>query len=157
MKKGGKSQYLLMISAFILLTLIACADGGSGNGNDDDNDTGVETVRSGHWSGSAEFGEIEFEVNPDSTGIRSFKVIFSDYTCGTVTHGGSITLTFNPADDINDRTIDVGITLGGIQSNDYIAIDGTFEATGDYISGNFELDNGVAVCSGTWDAEPVTE
>jgi hypothetical protein len=38
--------------------------------------------------------------------------------------------------------------------SDYLAIEGTFKASGDYISGNFELDNGTAVCSGTWDAIP---
>ena len=155
MKKRNDSHQFSTIIVLLLFTLIACADGGSGNGDDGSNDIVIETIRSGQWSGNSEFGEVEFEVTSDSTGIESLKVIFSDYTCGTITHGGSITLTFNPADDINNRNIDIDITLGGFQSNDYIAIEGTFESSGDYISGNFELDNGVAVCSGSWAAQPI--
>ena len=155
MKKGNKSNQLYIILVLFMFTLIACADGGSGNGDDGDNDAGVETIRSGLWFGNADFGEVEFEVTSDSTGIESFEVIFSDYTCGTITHGGSTTLTFNPADDIYNRNIDIDITLGGFQSSDYIAIEGTFESAGDYISGNFKLDNGAAVCSGSWDAQPI--
>jgi hypothetical protein len=155
MKKSHKSIQFFIILVLFVFTLMACADGGSGNGDEGGNDTGVETIRAGQWSGNAGFGEVEFEVTPDSTGIESFKVIFSDFTCGTITHGGSITLTFSPAEIINNRNIDIDITLGGFQSSDYISIEGIFEATGDYISGNFELDNGAAICSGSWDAQPI--
>ena len=47
------------------------------------------------------------------------------------------------------------IQVGGFQSSDYIAIEGTFELTGDYISGAFELENDGTVCSGSWDAQPI--
>ncbi|MBW2635262.1 MAG: putative metal-binding motif-containing protein, partial [Deltaproteobacteria bacterium] len=116
------------------------------------NDTGAETIISGQWFGNAGFGDVKFDVTSEGSGIESFKVTFSDYTCETITHGGSITQTFNPADDFENRILEVNISLGGIQSSDYIAIEGTFEAAGDYISGTFELDNGTAVCSGSWNA-----
>ena len=126
MKKYNKSSQLYIILILVLFTLIACADGGSGNGDDADNDSGVETIKSGLWSGSANFGEVEFEVTSDSTGIESFEVIFSDYTCGIVTHNESIELIFSPKRAIVNRHIEINITLGGFQSNDYIAIEGTF-------------------------------
>ena len=155
MKKYNKSSQLYIILILVLFTLIACADGGSGNGDDADNDSGVETIKSGLWSGSANFGEVEFEVTSDSTGIESFEVIFSDYTCGIVTHNESIELIFSPKRAIVNRHIEINITLGGFQSNDYIAIEGTFELTGDYISGDFEIENEGTVCSGSWDAQPI--
>ena len=155
MKKGNKSNQLYIILVLFMFTLIACADGGSGNGDDGDNDAGVETIRSGLWFGNADFGEVEFEVTSDSTGIESFEVIFSDFTCGIVTHNESIRLIFNPKRAIVNRYIDIDITLGGGQNNDYIAIEGTFEPAGDYISGDFELENDGTVCSGSWDAQPI--
>jgi len=155
MKKYNKSSQLYIILILVLFTLIACADGGSGNGDDADNDSGVETIKSGLWSGSANFGEVEFEVTSDSTGLESFEVIFSDYTCGIVTHNESIELIFSHKRAIVNRHIEINITLGGFQSNDYIAIEGTFELTGDYISGDFEIENEGTVCSGSWDAQPI--
>ena len=47
------------------------------------------------------------------------------------------------------------IQVGGFQSSDYIAIEGTSELTGDYISGDFEIENEGTVCSGSWDAQPI--
>ena len=155
MKKGKISHYFSIILILCVFTLIACADGGSENGDSGDNDTGIETIRSGLWSGNADFGEVEFEVTSDSTGIESFEVIFSDFTCGIVTHNESIALIFNPKLAIVNHYIDIDITLGGFQSNDYISIEGTFEPTGDYISGDFELENEGTVCSGSWDAQPI--
>jgi len=155
MIKNNKSKQLYIILLLALFTLIACADGGNGNGDDADNDSGVETIKSGLWSGNANFGEVEFEVSSDSTGIESFEVIFSDYTCGIVTRNGSIELIYNPKRAIVNRYIEINITLGGFQSNDYIEIEGTFDLTGDYISGDFEIENEGTVCSGSWNAQPI--
>jgi len=152
-KKDKKSHYISIILVSIIFTLIACADDGSGNGDDGGNDTEVETISSGLWSGNSGFGTVEFNVTLDSTGIDSFKVNFSDFQCGTITHGGGITVTFTPADSITDRQIEVDISLNPMD-NDYLLLEGTFEDSGDYISGTFDLDNGVAVCSGSWDAQP---
>jgi hypothetical protein len=152
-KKEKKSHYISIIFLSIIFTLIACADGGSGNGDIEGSDTEVETIRSGLWSGNTGFGSVEFNVTSDSTGIESFEVNFSEFKCGTITHGGGITVTYTPADNINDRQIEIDISIDPMD-NDYLLLEGTFEDSGDYISGTFELDNGVAVCSGTWDAQP---
>jgi len=160
MNKIYKSKPLYIILILVLFTLVACADEGSGNkddgiGDDADNNSGVETIKSGLWSGNANFGEVEFEVSSDSTGIESFEVLFSDYTCGIVTHNESIELIFNPKRAIVNRHIEINITLGGFQSNDSIEIEGTFEQAGDYISGEFEIENEGTVCSGSWSAQPI--
>ncbi|RLD33602.1 MAG: hypothetical protein DRI83_09155 [Bacteroidetes bacterium] len=147
MKKGNKSHQFSIILVLFMFTLISCGDG-----DDGDNDPGVETIRSGQWSGNVEFGEVTFEVTSDSTGLESFEVIFSDFTCGIVTHNETRTLIFNPKYVIVNRNIDIDITF---QSSDYINIEGTFEPTGDYISGDFELENEGTVCSGSWDAHPI--
>jgi hypothetical protein len=154
MQKGKRSHHVYILIGIVIFALMACVNDSGRNNDDEDNDTVLETIRSGPWSGIAGFGEVEFVVTPDSTGIESFKVIFSDFICGPVTHGGSITLSYASAKEIDNRSIDFDITLGGIQSSDYIVIEGTFDAGGDTISGTFELDNGDAVCSGSWDAQP---
>ena len=152
-KKDKNSNYISIILVSIIFTLIACADDGSGNGDIGGNNTEVETIRSGLWSGNTGFGSVEFIITSDSTGIESFKVNFSDFQCGTITHGGEITVTYTPADNINDRQIEVDISLNPMD-NDYLLLKGTFGDFGGYISGTFELDNGAAVCSGAWDAQP---
>lgn len=131
----------------VIFTIISCGGGGDGI-------VPTSTITPGKWFGDADFGNIEFEVTPNSSGIGSCEVTFLDFICGTITHGGSITVTSTPAHPIVNGNIDFDISLGGPMDPDYIAIEGTFEASGDYISGNFELDNGTAVCSGTWVAQP---
>ena len=138
------------------LILINCPGGGDGNGgDDDDDDNGIEKIIAGEGEGNANFGSVEFEVSAESDGLESINVIFSDYTCGNTIHSGSISITYGTPYRIDNRNIDIEIKLGGIGTTDYIAIEGTFEDTGDYISGDFELDNGNAICSGSWDAQPV--
>ena len=87
-----KAFQLILFIAPIALVIAGCGGSSSSSGNDN----GVEAIMPGQWSGTAVFGEVEFEVTPDSAGIESFKVIFLDFLCGTVTHGGSITLTSTP-------------------------------------------------------------
>lgn len=146
-----KAFQLILFIAPIALVIAGCGGSSSSSGNDN----GVEAIMPGQWSGTAVFGEVEFEVTPDSAGIESFKVIFLDFLCGTVTHGGSITLNFVPEHDIVNRHIDFEIGMGGVQSSDFISIEGTFEESGDIISGSFTLDSNAAVCTGSWVAQPI--
>ena len=155
MKKDKKLNQFYIIFFLLPFLFMACGDGSGGNGDDGGNNIDVQAIRSGQWSGTAGFGEVEFEVTSDGAGINSFKVIFLDFVCGTVTHGGSITLNFVPKQDIVNRKIDFDIRLGGLDSSDSISIEGTFDTSGDNVSGTFELDSNAAVCSGSWDAQPI--
>jgi hypothetical protein len=152
-KFGIRIFGLIIILALICFGTVGCPPDNE-NGDDDD-DNGIAKIISGQWEGSGNFGAVEFEVSSDSNGIESIEVIFSDYTCGNTTNNGSISINYGTPYMIDNRNIDIEIKLGGIGTTDYIALEGTFEATGDYISGDFELDNGGAVCSGSWEAEPI--
>lgn len=118
---------------------------------------GVNAITPGQWSGTAEFGGIEFEVTSDGTGISTFTFDWLNYTCGSITLNGSDTVTWTPAIAIVNNQINFDISLGDpLLDPDNLAIDGTFEVSGDFISGNFEFNTGTEVCLGTWTAQPIT-
>ncbi len=113
-------------------------------------------ITPGKWSGIAEFGSIEFEVTSDGTGISTFSYDWENYTCGSITKNGSGTRTWTPALSIVNNQINFELSFYyGPLDTEYLTIDGIFETSGDYISGNFEYDNPTAICSGTWSALPV--
>jgi len=51
-------------------------------------------VKSGNWTGTSGFGEFDMVVNSDGTLITKFVIKFSDWVCGGIRHGGSLTLTY---------------------------------------------------------------
>jgi len=60
-------------------------------------------IKSGKWTATAGFGGFDMVINSEGTLITKVVIKFSDWLCGGIRHGGSITLTYTPGRRISDR------------------------------------------------------
>ena len=101
---------------------------------------------SGEWKVATEFGEFVFTVNIDGTSITKLVTTYSDWTCGSVTKSGTITIWANWSISFNQ------FTIGYSYPNDEMTIDGTFNQAGDEASGTWTAVMYGTTCSGDWEA-----
>ena len=104
----------------------------------------------GEWSGLSGFGEIELVVNSDRTGLESIALMFNDFPCAGFIFNGTTTVTGSW--DISNRQFTAQLDLG--TNADTIYIVGTFDDSGTYVSGTYEVDVEGTICDGIWDASP---
>jgi hypothetical protein len=159
MKAPRNHQIHLLVFLLCFIFIVGCGSNG-GNNNDNNgsnnadnngNDTDQTPIQLGEWSGLADFGQIDFTLTAGNPNLQECTITFLDYTCGNITHNGSITASWGDGIQINDHQINFEITLSYEGSN-YIALEGTFSDTGDAVSGEFALYEGSDVCNGTWSA-----
>lgn len=157
-------NYMLII-AFGIIIIAGCG-GGGGDGDSvpspsAGSDTLPQTITSGTWTGSADFGEINFIVDSTSTGIKEITVTFHNFACGLVSLNSKNTFTKNPSWLIDDRqfTIEqIRITSGlpPLSTESELKIIGTFDNTGTNVSGTYEFIEAIngpsMTCSGIWNA-----
>ena len=104
---------------------------------------GASLPASGEWEGTAGFGNIEFVVTPDGTGISEITLAWSNFTCGIVTFtSGSQTSSFSTPKPITNNQFSIKIDLASPFSTEErsITIDGLFDNTGGNASGTYEAD-----------------
>lgn len=105
-------------------------------------------IRSGKWIAHAANGfDFEFLVNEEATAISEFKLIFDDWTCGAVTHGGSIKITSTWPIANGEFTADISL---GYNSTEKFLASGVFSENGTNASGNWSYESDWGDCSGTW-------
>ena len=76
----------ICLSVILIFGLMTIVGTGGGGGGDDEKpiEDGPTLPVAGEWGGISGFGEIELVVTPDSTGIESIVVTFSDFSCSNV-------------------------------------------------------------------------
>ena len=104
---------------------------------------------SGEWSASTEFGEFDFSVNSEGTGITEISVNFSGFKCGPVTRSGGFTVKrIGSSWPITDGAFNIILD----DSPGYeITISGEFDGSCTGVSGTWEVDSMGTICSGLWD------
>lgn len=139
---------VVAVFAIVLIPLTAC--GGTPEPQETRGTEGTpepqETPIPGEWTSSTEFGELEFTVNPNSTGIAEVSFNFVNFECDGSQASGGVSVENPSLWSINDGqfTIEVSIMVGDV------VIDGEFDETGNHASGTWEIRG----CSGTWEASP---
>jgi hypothetical protein len=110
------------------------------------------SIRRSVWVGPADFGEIEFTVTPDGTGITKIKITFASFSCGGFTTSGSLTRTqaVSPWPISNDQFTAL-ITWTTNSRDREMAIGGTFDSQ-THAAGSFEANYEGSICPGIWDA-----
>ncbi|GEM_PF-4641184 len=111
--------------------------------------------RSGEWSAvNTGFGGFDFTINAGSSYITSITYKFSDWRCGSGSLiSGNITISTDPGWPITNNTFQIQRTLdpGGQQQ---LTIRGTFNDTGDSVSGEWEGNVSGTNCIGIWSGSP---
>jgi hypothetical protein len=110
------------------------------------------------WKASTDFGDLKFTVNSDGTAVTEVSYVFSSWTCGSSTKSGTIKITNASGWPITDRqfTIENDLNPDPLLS-EMMTISGTFDQSGTHASGTWQADLDDAVCSGTWQASPISD
>ena len=117
-----------------------------------DEQDGGHIPKPGTWSGIAGFGEIDFIVTSDRTGIEYIRIFFIDFKCDNATLNGAITFSrFSQPWAINDGKFEAELQ---ISQEKEITIKGTFADTDNSVTGSYESNFNGTICTGTWDASP---
>lgn len=107
----------------------------------------------GLWTGTSDFGEIEFEVSSDGNYIEKLKIIFVDFSCGIVAStSGSITFSKSPGWSISDGEFSMHVTLSQTQNRE-MDITGFFGNGGTDATGTYTADYDGTICQGAWEAD----
>ena len=125
-----------------LLFLISCSKEG---------DSGNSSPKSGVWNVSTEFGGFVFTVNSDGTNITEIAITHSNWSCGGVTLGGTLTLSSNPGWAITNRDFTIEQSFDPMSDNQVLTITGTFNNSGNEASGEWTEKVYGSTCSGTWE------
>jgi hypothetical protein len=108
--------------------------------------------RSGDWKVPTEFGEFVFTVNIDGTNIPKIVTTFTNWTCGGVPKGGTLTTYQDPPWPITDDQFTIEISISPPPGNDVLTINGTFNQAGDEASGTWSAVVSGTTCPGSWEA-----
>lgn len=110
------------------------------------------TLNTGKWIAETGTGfSFEFLVEKDAKSISQVKLIFNEWTCGSVKQGGSVTITSNW--NIVNQQFTCNITIGFNPSKKY-TITGKFSNQMSQASGDWTYESIYGNCSGTWTATP---
>jgi hypothetical protein len=101
----------------------------------------------GGWAGRADFGQLEFVVNPTSTSISVITIFYEDFVCGPIIQNGRVTI--GGSFDIVDRQFIIELSL------EHLTINGIFEENGMHAYGTWEAIRSYETCNGTWEASPL--
>jgi len=178
-KLGGKMEKMIkecaiVVAAVILLSVLAVLpvmseemDENATNVSIINDDVSANTLisalpMSGEWSASAEFGELEFTVNNSGTCISKISYHFSNWTCGSITRSGTVSVYTSKVEGLGPITngqFTIKTDIGGWwdPSPSYsMTISGKFDEPGTAASGTWEAVSSGVTCSGTWSATPQT-
>ncbi|MFC1682902.1 T9SS type A sorting domain-containing protein [Candidatus Zixiibacteriota bacterium] len=108
----------------------------------------------GDWEVPTDFGEFVFTVNPAGTYIIKNTYNFSDWTCGSVTFSGTISIQSQPGWPITDYQFTIQNYFDPSR-NEKMTINGAFSETEDVASGTWSADIYGTICSGTWDGSHI--
>jgi len=97
----------------------------------------------GPWTGSTDFGTLEFTVAPDSTAVIDIAYHFLDWTCGGLTLSGKVR-TSGPLWPITNGQFTISHDVADL----LMTVHGEFDETGSNASGTWEI----AGCSGAWES-----
>jgi len=111
-----------------------------------------KALQSGKWTGSSEFGRLEFILNPDSTAITKIKYEFSNFTCGPSTISGTISVSRDPGWPVSEGGFTIENILDRPQDNMKMIIEGAFDDTGQQASGTWTAVFHGTTCTGSWEA-----
>jgi photosystem II stability/assembly factor-like uncharacterized protein len=105
--------------------------------------------QSGEWKIQTEFGEMVLTVNSEGTHITKLTIAFSDYKCGSVTQGGTITQQTTPGWPITNNQFSFTTSIDPSGSIKF-SVHGTFNQSGNEASGTWSINSYGTTCSGTW-------
>jgi len=147
-------RYFYLVGIILLGMMVIIANGGCGGGG---SSSDTQTPTTGLWNASTDFGDLKFTVNADGTAVTEVSYVFSSWTCGSATRSGTIKVTNASGWPITDRqfTIENDLNPDPLLS-EMMTITGTFDRSGNKASGTWEADLDDAVCSGTWQASPIS-
>ncbi len=104
----------------------------------------------GRWWGTAEFGQIAFDVSSARTAMTEMYYLFDGWQCGIVTLYIDATAENATGWPINAGSFKIENSFPSIDLD--ITVDGTFRAN-DSASGTWSAELSGTPCSGTWEAE----
>ena len=105
--------------------------------------------KSGEWPASTKFGELEFTVSADSTGIAKISFDFVEFKCGGSEVSGGVSIENANLWPITDNQF--AISTSAFQVWDMV-IRGEFDKSGTRAFGTWEIED--TTCSGTWESSP---
>jgi len=148
-------RYFYLVGIILLGMMVIIANGGCGGGG---TSSDTHTPTTGLWKASTDFGDLKFTVNSDGTAVTEVSYVFSSWTCGSSTKSGTIKITNASGWPITDRQFTIENDLNPDPSiSEMMTITGTFDQSGNKASGTWEADLYDAVCSGTWQASPISD
>jgi outer membrane protein assembly factor BamB len=110
-----------------------------------------EPVEAGEWEGEADFGALQFTVNPEGSGITKIAYVFEGWSCGGATRSGTISVsTSYPGWPINAGQFTIQNTL---LSDLSMTVSGNFTGPED-ASGTWSGVSSGSTCTGTWEGGP---
>jgi len=146
-----RKKVFLVLIVFMVFSL-SCSSPSGSNGENPPNTT---PPRAGEWSANnIGFGGFDFTINAGSTYITTITYHFSDWRCGSGSLiSGNITVSTDPGWPISNNTFQIQRSLdpGGQQQ---LTIRGTFNDTGDSVSGEWEGNVSGSNCVGIWSGSP---
>ncbi|MFC1572573.1 hypothetical protein ACFL6M_03135 [Candidatus Eisenbacteria bacterium] len=143
-----KLQLILVLSAIAIFSLSCGED--DHIGPEHHFNYGPAVPERGDWSGTAEFGELEFGVNDLRTAITRVFYYFQDWQCGAVIPEGLVSSESQSGWLVSDAefTIEHLSLIPGLT----LTIHGTF-TTNDSVIGTWTGVTGDITCSGDWQAK----
>jgi hypothetical protein len=112
-------------------------------------------ITPGKWIATAEFGGFDFVVDSDGPRITEIVYKFSDWLCGGIRHGGSMTVTYTPGRLLSDNQFEITLNMS-TDPFEYepLTISGSFDESGNSASGTWIAIIRGQTCSGEWQASP---
>lgn len=111
----------------------------------------VQTVKTGEWTATADFGTFDIIVSSGSNFITKITFNFASWTCGPVNKSGVVSVSTSPGWPISNRSFEIAIDFN---SNEKLTIKGTFSDNGVQVSGTWNSTIYGSTCSGSWQGSP---
>ena len=107
--------------------------------------------QSGTWTVNTEFGSFVFIVDGNGAYITEIGLTHSNWSCGGVTLGGTVTISSDPGWIITNSHFTIEPTIGPSSEHHTVIITGTFSTNGREASGTWEETLFGSTCSGSWE------
>lgn len=108
-------------------------------------------IAPGDWVATTDFGKLVFTVDKTGQKITRVSFQFSDWVCGDLPHSAEI--VDGSRWEITDNSFSISTTFDRLMQNTML-INGTYDASNQKFSGDWEQAVHATICSGTWEASP---
>ncbi len=130
---------------------------------------GTNLPVAGKWNANADFGNVVFTVNPNSTMIIDAAFNFTGFQCGPVSQSGSVDVTYTDGMKITNGEFSLELDMSDSSPNppdpfnpvppstndQVLTLTGKFNADGKTASGSWVGTYNGSTCSqGKWEAAP---